>query len=290
MKIAVFGQAYKTHSLQYIVNLINLLKEKSCEIIVFDKVYTLIQNRIENHYNSFSSYSDLPADTDYMISVGGDGTMLSAAKYIKDKKIPVIGINTGRLGFLATIQKDEMKQAVEELLLKNYSIQKRSLLKVSIASKGKDSGYFALNEVTVSRKNTTTMITIDTYLDSEFLNTYWADGLIIATPTGSTGYSLSCSGPIVTPEVQALVITPIAPHNLSTRPLIIKDNTHIKLNISSREEEFLLSLDSKVIPVKMGTDVFIKKTDFKLYMIELHNQSFIKTLREKLLWGKDTRN
>ncbi len=290
VKIAIFGQAYKTRSLQYIVSLISLLTEKSCDILVFDKVLNLIKDEVKERVSTYSSYATLPSNIDYMISVGGDGTMLAASTYIKDKNIPVIGINTGRLGFLATIQKEEINTAVDELLSKRYSIIKRSLLNVNIGEVSEGESYFALNEITVSRKNTTTMITIDTFIDEEYLNTYWADGLIVATPTGSTGYSLSCNGPIIAPEVQAFAITPIAPHNLSIRPLIINDNTTVKLEVSSREIDFLLSMDSEVISVKIGTAIYVKKANFSLQMIELHNQSFLKTLREKLLWGKDTRN
>lgn len=289
IKIAVFGQAYKTQSLGYIVHLISLLTEKSCEILVFDKVLNLVKDEVKETVSTYGSNKTLPNDIDYMISVGGDGTMLAASTYVKDKNISIIGINTGRLGFLATIQKEEINTAIDELLAGRYSIIKRSLLEVNIGTESKET-YFALNEITVSRKNTTTMITIDTFINEEYLNTYWADGLIVATPTGSTGYSLSCNGPIIAPEVAAFAITPIAPHNLSIRPLIIKDNTNIKLEISSREKDFLLSMDSKVVSVKIGTAIYVKKADFSLQMIELNNQSFLKTLREKLLWGKDTRN
>jgi len=290
MKIAIFGQEYKTQSLQYIVNLINLLTQKSCEILLFKKVYDLIETDLQTELTTFNSYYDIPTDVKYMISVGGDGTMLRATKYIKDKNIPIVGINTGRLGFLATVQKEDINPAIDELLKGNYSIQKRSVLSVNATDKSGESFYYALNEISVSRKNTTTMITIDTFLNNEYLNTYWADGLIVATPTGSTGYSLSCNGPIIAPEVKSLAITPIAPHNLSIRPLIISDDTVIKLQISSREDCFLLSMDSKVISVKNGTDIIIKKAEFSIQMLEINKQSFIKTLREKLLWGKDTRN
>ena len=291
MKIAVFGQAYKTESLQYIVDLLELLTKRSCKVVIFDQVYELIKTSVKSDFPTFNSIESLESDIDYIMSVGGDGTMLAAAGIIGASNIPVIGINTGRLGFLATVQKDDIELAVEQIFKGNYKLIKRSLLEVSSNNKSTNSEHFyALNEISVSRKNTTTMITIETFLDDEFLNTYWADGLIVATPTGSTGYSLSCNGPIVTPQVEALVITPIAPHNLSIRPLIIKDNTKIKLHISSREDHFLLSMDSKVISINTNTELYIKKADFQLNMIELNDQSFLKTLREKLLWGKDTRN
>lgn len=288
MKIAVFGQAYKTDSLRYVVDLLNLLRKKDCEIIIVNDIYKLIQSELDFELTTFKSKKIIEKGIDYMISVGGDGTILQAASIIQDAGIPIIGINTGRLGFLATIQKENMNTAIELLFKGKFHIYKRSLLEVS--TNKNDFKDFALNEISVSRKNTTTMLTINTYIDDEFLNSYWADGLIVATPTGSTGYSLSCNGPIVTPEVNALVLTPISPHNLSTRPLIIKDNKRIKLLVESRENKFLLSMDSRIVSLNTATEVSIKKADFQLSMIELDKQSFFKTLREKLLWGKDMRN
>jgi len=288
MKIALFGQEYKTKSLQYIVDLINVLTEKSIEIVVYAKILHLVKENLDVELATFNSYYDLPLDVNYMISIGGDGTMLRATKYIKDKNIPVVGINTGRMGFLANIHKDFMVEAIDDLIAGKYNLSTRSILEVQTENDTKT--FYALNEIAVNGKNTTSMISIDTYLNTEYLNTYWADGLIIATPTGSTGYSLSCNGPIIAPEVKSFIITPIAPHNLSIRPLVIHDELNVRLKISSRETKFLLSMDSKVINVKTGTDVFVKKADFSIQMIELNNQSFIKTLREKLLWGKDTRN
>lgn len=291
MKIAVFGQAYKTDSLQYVIDLISLLSKKNCDIVIVQNVYELIKNKLSTSFPTFDSNKVIDEKVDYMISVGGDGTMLRAATIIRHTKVPVIGLNTGRLGFLATVHKETMETAINQLFAGNFHIDKRSLLEVSTNKKEVDLGIdFALNEVSVSRKNTTTMLLINTYLDEEFLNSYWSDGLIVATPTGSTGYSLSCNGPIVTPEVKAFVITPISPHNLSTRPLIIKDNKNIKLTVESREDKFLLSLDSRIVSLDKDTEVYIKKADFQLYMIKLDKQSFYKTLREKLLWGKDTRN
>lgn len=289
MKIAVFGQSFKTESLQYIIALLELLTKNSCEVLILDKIYLLLEKDLKKSYPTFDSYESLTPDIDYMISVGGDGTMLRAAGIIRDKNIPVIGINTGRLGFLATVQKEEIENAINQLITGNFSISNRSLLEV-IPDGLNRKKFYALNEVTISRKNTTTMITIDCFLNDEFLNTYWADGLIISTPTGSTGYSLSCNGPIVTPQVEALVLTPIAPHNLSIRPLVIKDDIEIKLRVSSREEYFLLAMDSIVENIHTDTEIGLKKAGFKLQMIVLEDQSFLKTLREKLLWGKDTRN
>jgi len=291
VKVAVYGQAYKTESIHYISELIRLLKRNNCSVFLVDTLFHLIDKSLIKTLKSYKPDKVLDKSFDFLISVGGDGTMLRAATLIKDSNIPIIGINTGRLGFLATVQKDNLEQAITQLLAGNYSIIKRSLLEVTTdKAHTKIQVNFALNEVSVSRKNTMSMIMIDTHLNNQFLNTYWADGLIIATPTGSTGYSLSCNGPIITPQVEALTITPIAPHNLSIRPLVIRDDTEITLTINSREEEFLLSMDSRVISLSADTKVTIRKTRFQLQMIEFENQGFLKTLREKLLWGKDTRN
>ena len=198
----------------------------------------------------------------------------------------------GRLGFLATIQKENIKESVKALVEKNFSIKERSLLAIKTSSKNRDIEEinFALNEVTVARRNTTSMITIKTYLDDEYLTSYWADGLIVSTPTGSTGYSLSCGGPVIIPQAKSFVITPIAPHNLNARPLIIPDETHIKLKISGREKQALISLDSRITVIDNQTEVFIEKAPFTIKTIQLHDQTFLKTLREKLLWGEDKRN
>jgi NAD+ kinase len=195
------------------------------------------------------------------------------------------------MGFLANVHIEEMDAALDLLKNNKFTLDKRTLLQVNLLVQGKEKNLgYALNEVTVGRKNLASMITINTYLNDEFLNTYWADGLIIATPTGSTAYSLSCNGPIVTPSVEAIVLTPIAPHNLSIRPLVIRDDSEIKLKVSSRELEFLLSLDTKVESLSTETEIILRKADFKVTMITLEDHSFLKTLREKLLWGKDTRN
>lgn len=246
---------------------------------------------IEN-IDTFSSYNDLDSSFDFMITVGGDGTILRAVTYIRNSNIPIVGINTGRLGFLATVKKEEIALAIELLLKKEYLVKKRTLLSISTDKENESLSElnFALNEVSVSRKNTASMITIETYLDNEYLTSYWADGLIIATPTGSTGYSLSCGGPIITPQAKSFVLTPIAPHNLNARPLVIPDETNITFTVTGREEKFFLSLDSRIVTIKSGAKISVVKADFSLNMIELNQQTFIKTLREKLLWGQDTRN
>lgn len=290
MKIAIYGQYYKSEAVEFVDTLLNALEDNNVEIVIEKKFYSLVKK--ESNYPTFSHYSDLDDSFDVMLTVGGDGTFLRAVTYIKDSNIPMLGINTGRLGFLATVNKEDIENAIKAIINKEYSIKKRSLLAVETSPKNDEINElnFALNEVTVARRNTTSMITIKTHLDDEYLTSYWADGLIVSTPTGSTGYSLSCGGPVITPQAKSLVLTPIAPHNLNARPLVIPDTTKIELTVSSREKRALLSLDSRILDIKSDTKVMINTASFSIKTIQLHNQTFLKTLREKLLWGEDKRN
>jgi len=293
MKVAIYGQFFKLEDIVYIKELFNVLTKKNIEFLVEESYFNFIKKNIETkNIATFSSYNDLKNAFDFIITMGGDGTILSAVTIVRDSNIPIIGINTGRLGFLATVQKEEIESAINALINKDFLIKERTLLSVSTSSNQKDllPLNFALNEVSVSRKNTASMIIIETYLDKEFLNAYWADGLIISTPTGSTGYSLSCGGPIITPQAKSFALTPIAPHNLNARPLVIPDETNIKFTVKGRENEFLLSLDSRVTTINSNTEIFVEKAPFNLKMVQINKQTFIKTLREKLLWGKDLRN
>ena len=239
----------------------------------------------------FDTFEVLDASFDLLISIGGDGTILRAITFVKDLTIPIVGINTGRLGFLATIQMNTIQKAMDEIFEGNYRISKRSLLTIAVDTK--DTAFdldFALNEIAVSRKNTTSMISVETWLDDEYLTSYWADGLIVSTPTGSTGYSLSCGGPVIIPESDSLVLTPIAPHNLNARPLVISSDKVIKLKVSGREEQHLVSLDSRINTLENNTTITIQKAPFCIHMIELKEDGFLETLRKKLLWGADPRN
>ncbi len=294
MKFAIYGQTNKTIVENIIGRLLKVFKTYEVEILFEEHFYHLLneKNILTESYYTFNDESELPADTNFLISIGGDGTMLRATNYIKNKNIPIIGINAGRLGFLANVQEDTIEEHLPHLFSNTYKLSKRSLLTLdtnpSIASVFDIN--FALNEITVSRKNTTSMISVETLLDDEYLATYWADGLIISTPSGSTGYSLSCGGPIIEPETGCFIITPLAPHNLNVRPLVIRDNLTIKLKVSSRENQFLLSLDSNTQAVNNETELIISKAPFTINLVEFPSQSFIKTLRKKLLWGEDKRN
>ena len=227
-----------------------------------------------------------------LISIGGDGTILRAATLVRDSGVPILGINAGRLGFLASVQKENIATFLQFVIDRQYTISRRTLLSLTCSTPNEsiEEMNFAMNEITVSRKDTTSMITIDTYLNDEYLNSYWADGLIISTPTGSTGYSLSCGGPILTPDVRSLVITPIAPHNLTARPLVVPDETEIRLKVTGREANYLVSLDSRVTSVKNESILTLKKNPFQINMVEIPEETFLKTLRNKLLWGEDKRN
>ena len=294
MKVAVFGRFYNATTTFSVDTLFNYLKKKEIDAYIESEFYRLINDSDPNkiHYLANKQFDTLDTTFDLLISVGGDGTILRAITFVQDIGIPIIGINTGRLGFLATIQVNDIEIAIQNIIDGKYKISERSLLTIETSEKNKDieALNFAMNEIAVSRKNTTSMITVETHLNGEYLTSYWSDGLIISTPTGSTGYSLSCGGPVITPDTNSFVITPIAPHNLSARPLIITDSTEIQLKVTGREENHLVSLDSRIATLKNGTIITIKKAPFKIKMVDLLNESFLTTLRKKLLWGEDKRN
>jgi NAD+ kinase len=293
MKVAIYGQFYQNDTRPIIRDIFVFFNNK-VELFIEKEFLNILYREeiLKRPYKTFSSYKDLDNSFDLMISIGGDGTILRAATFIRDSGIPILGINAGRLGFLAKVQKDNIESFLQLILDKKYTISKRTLLSLDSSPKNNDLKdiNFALNEIAISRKETTAMISIETYLDGEYLTSYWADGLIIATPTGSTGYSLSCGGPVLTPEVKSIVITPIAPHNLNARPLVIPDKTVIKIKVTAREPQYLVSLDSRITSFNEKTTLTIKKTPFKINMIEIQEESFLKTLRNKLLWGVDKRN
>jgi NAD+ kinase len=293
-KVAIYGQSYSISAEKEIQILLEVLKENNIVGYIEKQFYDLLidGNILEKKYPTFSKFSDLDTSFDTLFTLGGDGTILRAVTYIRNLGIPILGINTGRLGFLATINKKAIKKSIKHILKGEYTIQERTLLTIKTTPKLEEFNElnFALNEVTIARKNTTSMIGVRTSLDKEYLTNYWADGLIIATPTGSTGYSLSCSGPVISPDSKSFVITPIAPHNLNARSMVISDKTNIELTIDSREKDFLISLDSRITSVPKNTTISIKKASFTVKSIIPNNQSFLQTLRSKLLWGEDTRN
>lgn len=294
MKVAIYGKYYLNSTEPIIKDIFVFFNTNKVEMVIESEFLNILheKNIIQNQYKTFSSHSELDSSFDMLISIGGDGTILRAAALVRNSGVPILGINAGRLGFLATVQKENISEFMQFIIEKKYTISKRTLLSLSCTPTNEaiDEINFALNEISVSRKDTTSMITIETYLNNEFLNSYWADGLIIATPTGSTGYSMSCGGPILTPDVKSLVVTPIAPHNLNARPLVIPDDTEIRLKVSGREENYLVSLDSRITVVPNDTILNINKTPFQINMVEIPEETFLKTLRTKLFWGEDRRN
>jgi NAD+ kinase len=293
MKVAIYGQSYQDNALEYVFELIEELTKVDGEIAVEEEFNQLFaKHNAPTSFPTFTHETGLDKTFDLFVSFGGDGTILRAVTFVGDLGIPIVGVNTGRLGFLSTYKKEEVRNMVHDFVSGAYTVVERSLISIKseLDIPEFDPLNFALNEVTVSRKDTTSMITVETHLNDEYLTSYWADGLIIATPTGSTGYSLSCGGPVITPTAQSLVITPIAPHNLNARPLVISDDTVIRLKVSGREERHMLSLDSRLASIKNGKEIIIQKADFTIKMIEFASESFLKTIRNKLLWGHDKRN
>ena len=294
MKVAIYGQYYLVSTEPIIKDIFVFFNENNIEMAIEATFLEMLYEKkiVRKEYKTFSSHSELDSSLDMLISIGGDGTMLRAVTLVRNSGVPLLGINAGRLGFLANVQKENIAAFMQLVLDKKYTLSKRTLLSLTCSPENESilELDFALNEVTVSRKDSTSMITIETYLNGEFLNSYWADGLIIATPTGTTGYSLSCGGPILTPDVKSLVITPIAPHNLNARPLVISDETEIVLRVTGREDQYLVSLDSRITSIQNESVLTIKKTPFQINMIEIQDETFLKTLRNKLLWGEDRRN
>ncbi|HLW41402.1 MAG TPA: NAD kinase [Flavobacterium sp.] len=294
MKFAIYAQNYKPNYKEIVEKLVRAIQSNNA-IVIFEKdFYQLLQenNVLDYTYETFSSHNDIDDDTSFFVSIGGDGTMLRAANFVKSKNIPIVGVNAGRLGFLANVQQDAIGFLIPLLFSNQYTLSRRTLLTLDpVTEEAADfSVNFALNEITIARKNSTSMITVETYINNEYLATYWADGIIISTPTGSTGYNLSCGGPIITPDSNCLVITPIAPHNLTTRPLIINDRSKIGMKIKSREPEFLLSLDSETAAISNESYIEIALANHTVNMVEFPSVTFLKTLRSKLLWGEDKRN
>lgn len=293
VKVAIYGRFNENFPKEYVSIVLRQLSVYNASIYIEQACLKHVKEISSESYKSFNSYKDLDSSFDFLISIGGDGTILRSISYVRSSGIPIVGVNTGRMGFLATIQKDKISSSIDEIIHKDYQISERSLLMLSSESliDGLDENFnFALNEIAVSRKNTTSMIKVETYLNDDYLTSYWADGLIVSTPTGSTGYSLSCGGPVVAPDSESFVLTPIAPHNLNARPLVIPENTKIKLIVGGREQLHLASLDSRIITVENGTELIIQKADFSIKMIEPKGESFLHTLRNKLLWGEDKRN
>ena len=292
MTIAIFGSPYPEHFSKYIQHLIKKLEAEHINLIIEEEFSEFLKNniRFNKKFLTFNSYETLKNNADFLFSIGGDGTLLKAVTYVRESNIPILGINTGRLGFISSISADQIDDAITDILKGNYKINERTLLELSTDKDLFKDKNFALNEVAVSKKDTSSMIRIDAFIDDEFLNTYWADGLVVSTPTGSTGYSLSCGGPIIMPGTNNIIITPNAPHNLNVRPIVIDDNSIIKLKVEDRDQLALVSLDSRSRAFDSETELIIKKASFKTKLVQPQNNSFIRTIRHKLMWGLDKRS
>ena len=292
MKIAIYGQSYREEHYGFYNQLFNELSQIQCDILVYNSLWSLLSPKFSHIKISeaFEEGDDLSGKADYIFSIGGDGTFLSSIRFSVKTGIPILGFNTGRLGFLSSISGDEISSAIKCLVNKDFDIEKRSLLKLITQEKLFDEQNYALNEICIHKKDSSSMITIHTFVNNQFLNTYWADGLIVSTPTGSTAYSLSCGGPILTPDSENFIIVPVATHNLTVRPIVLPDSCCIRLKTEGREDSFLLSLDSRSVSLSGDIDLNICKSELYVNIIKLHPKHFFNTIREKLMWGMDKRN
>ena len=293
MKVALFGKSVKADSVPFVKELINQLKAVHADVYFNPYINNLAEDLLDvKSKNIFDLNSEFPKDLDFLISIGGDGTLLDTIPLVNNSNLPILGVNAGRLGFLANTTQEEIALAVKALKEKTFKIDERSLIEVNSTNSSSPFGNsnYALNEITIHKKDSSSMLAIHAYVDDEFLNTYWADGLIVATPTGSTAYSLSCGGPILSPSSDNFVITPIAPHNLNLRPMVVNDNVTIRLQLDSREEQCLVAMDSRSVSIENELELQLKRANFNIRLIELPNQNFFKTIRNKLFWGKDVRN
>ena len=276
----------------YLQSLIHKLDRSGVEIVVYKPFLEAIYDKasFEFQVETFDNDTDLNGKIDVLISVGGDGTFLRTITFVRDSGIPILGVNLGRLGFLSSISRDKVEVAVDALVNGNYILDPRILIKLVTKNELFGDLNFALNEMCVYKKDPHSMLTISTYVDDQFLNSYWADGLIIATPTGSTAYSLSCGGPIIVPGSENFIITPIASHNLTVRPIVIPDESKVRVQVEGREKQFFVSLDSRFNMVDSTFELTLEKEDFKINLLRMENQNFYRTIREKLNWGLDIRN
>ena len=292
MRVAIYGRPFNANQVELAGAVFDVLEGAGCSCLVHEPYLRFLKGHLPalKSYPSFIGAEDLQGRVDFLFSIGGDGTLLDTIFLVKDAGIPVVGVNAGRLGFLSGITRDTLPTAVSSLRQGHFSLDARSLIRLESNKPLFENQNIALNEFTIHKKETSSMITIHTYLNGEYLNSYWADGIIISTPTGSTGYSLSCGGPIVVPQSDNLVITPIAPHNLNVRPIIVSDKNVISLEVEGRSQHFMATLDSRSATIDAGYQVAIRKESYSVNLIRFNNENFLRTLRNKLNWGLDSRN
>ncbi|HEX5002172.1 MAG TPA: NAD kinase [Bacteroidia bacterium] len=289
---ALYGRPGSVNIVPYLEILLKEIALTGGTAVIHHPFYTYLKHHtsLTLPQNTFSTHEELRGKVDFLVSLGGDGTLLDTITLVRDSGIPIVGVNTGRLGFLAGISKDDINQVVDALVKGRFHLDSRSLIRLETSSPLFGEVNYALNEITIHKKDSSSMIIIHTYLNGEYLNSYWADGLIIATPTGSTGYSLSCGGPIIVPQSENFVITPIAPHNLNVRPIVVSDKGVISLEVEGRSQYFLASLDSRSVTIDSSVQLAARKEDFKANIVRLDNDNYLSTLRNKLMWGLDVRN
>jgi len=291
MRIGIHGKEVQGHAARFNEKIFEDLKRRKADIHVSSKFLKHIKS---SKLKSLKLPSFDPGDAlknfDFFLSLGGDGTLLETVTYIGKHEIPILGINTGRLGFLATTSREETDTALDHIFKGNYKIDTRTVLELETDAKLFDGLNFALHDFTIMKKDSSSMVTVHVFVDGELLNSYWADGVIVSTPTGSTGYSLSCGGPLVYPRSESFIITPVSPHNLTARPIVLSDNSKISFQVEGRSKKFLISLDSRFATIDERVSLTIKKSSFKVKLIQLQGSHYFKTLRQKLSWGLDIRN
>ena len=292
MKVAIYSRVLEVKQKKDVQLFFDELAKEKIIPVVFDSLLEEIKSFISlpASIQTFSGHDDLNDEIDFLISLGGDGTLLDTVTLVRDKNLPVVGINFGRLGFLASIGRDEMPDAIKALARRSYIIDRRTLIHLDSNIPLFNDVPYALNEFAIHKRDTAPMVKVHTYLNGELLATYWADGLILATPTGSTGYSLSCGGPVVFPDACSLVLTPIAPHNLNVRPIVIPDNTIISFEVESRSDDIICALDSRREIVDKNVLLAVRRENFMMNLVRLNENNFLQTLRNKLSWGLDKRN
>jgi NAD+ kinase len=291
MKIAIIGKPLDDSTLPFMQALLDDLVARQTDILIAESFHGSLASRLRLPENIVVfRRGDSLRGVQFVFSIGGDGTLLDTVTYVGSLQIPILGINTGRLGFLATITPERIAHAIDALYKGHFVIEERSLIRVETDPEVFGKINFGLNEFSILKRDTSSMIVVHTYIDGEYLNSYWADGLIVATPTGSTGYSLSCGGPVMLPQTNNFIIAPVCPHNLNVRPLIVSDRSVISFEIEGRSNNFLLSLDSRSVPVEASVQIAVRRESFGARLVKLNHVNFLSTLRSKLNWGLDRRN
>ncbi len=292
MQVLIYGKTISAQQVPFVSQLLDLLFAENARVYVYQPYHEVIKDKLEirSPIELIFKYEDLVGkNIDYVMTLGGDGTILSAVTLIRDLQIPIMGINLGRLGFLASIEQRYIDRALDLLKMGKFSLEGRTMLYLDSNQPIFGETPFALNDFAILKRDNSSMIIIHAYIDGEFLNSYWADGLIVSTPTGSTGYNLSCGGPIVFPDSNSIILTPVAPHNLNVRPIVISDSTELTFEVEGRTENFLCTLDSRFELITSDYKLKIRRCDFEIKLVQLHEMSFSKTMRNKLMWGFDTR-